>query len=170
MNIKINSKRIVMTFIGILALCSLIFAGIFANTQAQKETTAEQTSQQNLVCSDATLSGKYAVIGSGFVPDGAPTVPKVPFANMSLMTLDGAGGLTNKVTVNRNGQIQQNFDNGTYAVNADCTGTMSITIPGPPFQLTFNLVVADLQGNQANEFYFIGTTPSVVTHTAKRIQ
>jgi uncharacterized protein YdeI (BOF family) len=94
----------------------------------------------------------------------------VPFATVTLMSLDGAGNLSNKATVSLNGQIQQNIDSGTYNVNADCTGTMTITIPNPPFQLHFNLVVADLQGVQGKEFYFIGTDPSVLTHTAKRIQ
>jgi hypothetical protein len=173
MNIKVNSKRIVIALIGTLALGGLIFAGIFTagNTRAQKETKkAAEKAAQNLVCGNAALSGKYAVMGSGYVPDGPPAAPMVPFANMSLMTLDGAGGLTNKVTVSRNGQIQQNLDLGTYSVNPDCTGTMTITIPSAPFQLTFNLVVADLQGDKAKEFYFIATTNSVVTHKAKRIQ
>jgi hypothetical protein len=171
MNIKINSKRIVIAFISVFALSGLFFAGIFTSAQTQQETTKveEKAELQYPVCSEATLRGKFAVVGDGFVPNGAPGTPMVPFANVSLMTLDGDGALTNKITVSRNGQISENFDSGTYTVNSDCTGTMSITIPTPPYQLTFNLVVADLQGTQGKEFYFIATTYSVVTHRAKRI-
>jgi hypothetical protein len=42
---------------------------------------------------------------------------------------------------------------------------MTINIATPPFQLTFDLVVAD----GGKEFVFIATTPSVVTHEAKRL-
>jgi hypothetical protein len=81
------------------------------------------------------------------------------------MTLDGDGNLTNDITVSRNGQISQNVDTGTYSVGENCKGTMAINIATPPFQLTFDLVVTD----GGKEFIFIATTPSVVTHEAKRL-
>ncbi|GEM_PF-2680615 len=175
-----NAKRSLITGVGGLMFIGLLAAGIFnfgdilkfsntAQAQGQTESLLPQ-SERNFVCSNATLSGKYAVIGDGFVPNGPPPAPMVPFAETSLMTLDGAGNLSNKVTVSRNGQISRNIDPGTYTVNEDCTGTMTISISVPPFQLNFDLVVADLQGTQGKEFYFIATTPSTVTATAKRIQ
>jgi hypothetical protein len=167
MNTKRNTKRIILG-IGIFTLFGLLLMAIASGSQTEAKN--EKPAVQFPVCSNATLGGNYAVIGDGFVPSGPPPAPMVPFANMSLMTLDGTGNLTNKITVSRNGQISQNLDSGTYTVNPDCTGTMAITIPTPPFQLTFNLVVADMQGNHGREFYFIATTNSVVTHTAKRIQ
>ena len=81
------------------------------------------------------------------------------------MTLDGSGTLLNDVTVSRNGVITRNLDHGTYTINEGCTGSMTINIAEPPFQLTFDLVVAD----KGNEFYAIATTPSVVTFGAKRV-
>lgn len=85
-----------------------------------------------------------------------------------MMTLDGAGNLTNKVTRSNNGQISRGIDSGTYTINADCTGTITISTPNPPFQLTFDLVVAQKHGE---EFYFIATTSGgAVTTRAKRIQ
>jgi hypothetical protein len=61
---------------------------------------------------------------------------------------------------------------GTYTINPNCKGELTIPIPGPPFQLTWDLVVADLQGvAQGKEFYAVGTVPGAVsTFTAKRIQ
>ena len=181
-NTKSNLKQNVILTVGGLMFIGLLAIGIstfgnrmnFVSTaQAQEEIkseTEESSLSRHFRCSNATLAGRYAVRGDGFVPGGPPPAPMVPFAIVSMMTMDGAGNLSNKVTVSRNGQIQQNIDSGTYTVNADCTGTMTITISGPPFRLQFNLVVADLQGVGGKEFYFIGTDPSVVTHTAKRIQ
>lgn len=116
-------------------------------------------------CSDHSLRGEYAVLGEGWVPNGPPGAPMVPFANVSLMTLDGSGNLVNDITVSRNGQISRNIDSGTYSVRENCKGSMTINIPSPPFQLTFDLVVAD----SGKAFIFIATTPSVVTHTATRL-
>jgi hypothetical protein len=170
---KTNRKRNIAASVSIIIVVALVGAGILTlgtptsfiqPAQAKVKPNAEK----NFNCSNATLSGKYAVLGSGFVPNGPPPAPWVPFAIASLMTMDGEGGLTNKVTVSRNGQISRNFDTGTYTVNEDCTGTMTINIPTAPFQLTFDLVVSDFQGNQGSEFYLIATTNSVVTHTAKR--
>lgn len=42
-----------------------------------------------------------ALKGDGFVPGGPPPAPLVPFAVVSLMTLDGSGSLLNDVTVSR---------------------------------------------------------------------
>jgi hypothetical protein len=43
---------------------------------------------------------------------------------------------------------------------------MTINISEPPFQLAFDLVIAD----KGNEFYSIATTPSVVTLGGKRLK
>jgi hypothetical protein len=83
-----------------------------------------------------------------------------------MMTFDGYGHLSNDVTTSTNGAINSSVNPGTYTVDADCTGSMTITIPAPPFQLTFNLVIAD----SGEEFNLIATTPSVVTVGGKRLQ
>jgi hypothetical protein len=82
------------------------------------------------------------------------------------MTFDGSGNLTNAVTTSANGVISSSVNSGTYSVNEDCTGEMTINIPAPPFQLNFDLVIAD----KGKEFYTISTTPSVVTVGGKRVQ
>jgi hypothetical protein len=126
---------------------------------------------QRFNCTNATLRGNYAIIGGGFVPGGAPPAPLVPFANVSLMTLDGAGNFSDRITFSANGQIVQTVQFGTYTVNADCTGKMIRFLPEPPFQLAFDLVVSAAHGgDEGTEFYSIGTTPGGVnTSTAKRI-
>ena len=176
MKTTVRLKRAVTTTIGALMFAALLTGGasllgnrldLTRSAQAAGATEpAPAAAQRQYQCSNETLAGRYAGRGGGFVRFGGPTAPMVPFATVSLMTLDGAGGLSNQVTRSINGTISSGVDPGTYNVNADCTGTMTIGT------LTFDLVVADLQGaGQGREFYFIATTPGgVVTSSAKRIQ
>jgi len=176
--IKSNLKRIVTAAVcGVISI-SLLAVGIssignrvnFARTtQAQEETKSnadESSSSRRFRCSNATLGGRYATKGEGFVPSGPPPAPMVPFAVVSLMTLDGSGNLTNASTASTNGVIESGIRTGTYTVNANCTGKLIVIIPFPPFQLTHDLVIVD----KGNEFYLIATTPSVVTIAGKRVQ
>jgi hypothetical protein len=86
--------------------------------------------------------------------------------------VDGAGNLLDKVTVVDAGQVLRDVAQGTYTVDDDCTGELIVQIPGPPFQLTWDLLVADLEGgNRGSEFYAISTVPGAVsTFKAKRIR
>jgi hypothetical protein len=153
--------------LGLMTIAVLYIAshpGLVSTAHANS-TLADEKDLDRSRCSDHTLRGRYAVRGEGWVPNGPPGSPMVPFADVSLMTLDGDGNLTNDITVSRNGQISQNIDTGTYSVGNNCKGTMTINIATPPFQLTFDLVVAD----GGKEFIFIATTPSVVNHVAKSL-
>lgn len=175
---KSGMKRTVAGTVCGVAFLSLLVAGIFTTGNkgglthtalAQEDTQSdahEFPSSRRFRCSNATLSGRYATRGDGFIPSGPPPAPLVPFATVSLMTLDGSGNLTNAVTTSTNGVINSSINSGTYTVNRDCTGKMTIMIPAPPFQLTFDLVVAD----KGKEFYSIATTPSVVTVAGKRVE
>jgi hypothetical protein len=174
---KTNLKRATPVIIGGLLLIAIFFGGssladnrIDLVRPTKAENPASDLAEPQFNCSNATLSGQYAATGIGFVPGGQPASPLIPFGNLGLMTMDGAGNLTNKVTVSRNGQIIRNLDSGTYTVNPDCTGNLTINVPDLPYQLKFDLVVSDLQGPFAREFYFIATSPGVVTHTAKRFR
>jgi hypothetical protein len=141
-------------------------------TVAQAQHAMPSTDAHGRVkCSEAILRGAYAVRGNGYLQGPTPGA-LLPWAIVSLMKLDGTGGLSNKVSASFNGRIQQNTVVGNYAVNADCTGTITVTLPGPPFQLNFDLVVADARGSGAgDEFYFISTDAgTAITHTAKRIR
>ena len=170
MKTNTNLKRFFFLTTSSLLLFSLLASGTFT-VQAQTGFESKQSSaEREYFCSIETLEGRYAVIGDGFAAPPPHTL--LPFATVSLMTLDGEGNLTNKVTRSNNGFISRGLDVGTYAVNPDCTGTITIATPAPPFQLTFDLVIAEIQGaKHAREFYFIATTPGgAVTATAKRIQ
>lgn len=136
------TRQIVVRTAGVVLMAGALIAGARLGTGS--ETSAD--GERPINCGNATLEGRYAVIGGGFIPGGAPPAPLVPDAHMSLMTLDGAGNLTDRVTLSGNGEVSREVAQGTYTINADCRGELTIQIPGPPFQLTWDLVVADLQG------------------------
>lgn len=174
---KSSMKRTVTGTVGFVFISLLVVgiattgnqAGVTRTAQAQEETQSaarQSPSSRRFHCSNATLRGRYATKGEGFVPSGPPPAPMVPFAVVSLMTLDGFGNLSNASTASTNGVIESGIRTGTYTVNDDCTGKLTVIIPFPPFQLTHDLVVAD----KGNEFYLIATTPSVVTIAGKRLQ
>ena len=140
-------------------------------TAARAQQAMASTADGRVTCSAAILSGGYAVRGDGYLQGPTPG-GLLPWAIVSLMQLDGTGGLSNQVSASFNGRIQQNTVVGNYTVNADCTGTITVTLPGPPFQLHFDLVIADTRGTAAgDEFYFISTDAgTAITHTARRIR
>lgn len=164
---KSRSPRIVTgTICGVACISLLVLHVLPTGNRIGLTSTARAQEANGYKCSNATLSGRYSLRGDGYVPNGPPPAPMVPFAVVSLMTLDGSGSLSNDVTVSRNGVITRNVDPGTYTVNENCKGTMSINISVPPFQLNFDIVVAD----GGKEFDLIATTPSIVTIGAKQLR
>jgi hypothetical protein len=79
-------------------------------------------------CSNATLTGSYAFNHHGFGTRNSKTGNEVPFANVGVVTFDGAGNLSLTTTLVFNGSGGEFFGpvTGTYTVNSDCTGTVTI--------------------------------------------
>ena len=77
-------------------------------------------------CSNASLNGTFAITTTGFVV-AAPAPVGPAFAQISMQTFDGNGGTTNAGMSNVNGKVGQAHNTGTYTVNADCTGTFTLT-------------------------------------------
>lgn len=122
--------------------------------------------QQAPKCSNTTIAGSYAVTSEGWVPNGPPPTPMVPFATLSRMTLDGLGAVTNEITVARNGVIVRGVDQGTYSVGENCRGTMVLNAAALPAPLEFDLVVTE----HGRGFKFISTNGGgVVNHEAVRL-
>jgi len=94
-------------------------------------------------CSQETLEGTYGTSSFGSIVSGGP-VGQV--AEAGTITFDGDGGVTQTTTVSLNGMIIPNRPSlsGSYMVNADCTGDISLTIPTPtcpsPSDLHFAIV------------------------------
>jgi len=114
----------------------------------------------------SSLNGSYAGSFSGFTPIG-PNPPPVlrpisvyaPEYAAGLWTFDGAGGFTALLVFNFGGGLifGDNWDlnlTGTYTVNANGTGTMTL-----PFGHRLHFVI----GAGGNELKYIGTAASEVT-------
>jgi hypothetical protein len=112
------------------------------------------TSTVHAQCSDATLRGSYAFNLLGFVNHNGHG-NDTPYANVGVVTFDGAGNWSVTTTFVFNGGGGQPFgpDTGTYTVNSDCTGTM--TLPDVPVHL--NIVTVGV----GKEFFGIQTDTGV---------
>ena len=74
-------------------------------------------------CSLAKSSAKWSFTDQGTVIGIGPRTA------MGVLTLDGQGNLQNGVaTSSLNGAVANETFSGTYTVNADCTGTISVDI------------------------------------------
>jgi hypothetical protein len=93
-------------------------------------------------CTDATLKGSYAFFNTGFAtPDRSVQGQEDPFAAVGVSTFDGLGNFSVNATVSFLGVVKTNQSTtGTYTVNSDCTGSISLTA-GDDAGFTFNLVI-----------------------------
>jgi len=76
-------------------------------------------------CGSGTLQGTYGMHIQGWVPSSSPAATPVPFAQIGLLTVDGAGSARLAVTSNGGGQISRDTFTYTYQVNPDCTGSIT---------------------------------------------
>ena len=81
-------------------------------------------------CSLQTLRGSYGTSTTGSIVAAGP-VGLV--GDVGKITFDGNGGASQTTTVSLNGMILPNRSSvaGSYFVNPDCTGELSITLPTP---------------------------------------
>ena len=112
--------RIVATLLGFLALAS-----IAARAQAQ--------------CSAQTLNGQYIFIGRGYIEPDDPGVQRV---HRGLLVFDGAGNVSGKQSSSRGGKIGREKSQGTYTLDADCSGTMTFgPVANPGAQVHWDVYV-----------------------------
>ena len=115
-------------------------------------------------CGLASLSGNYAVSQSGFEPKSHQKGNPLPFATLGLATFDGAGNFSITYTDMSPGQPSyipvQGNGSGTYVVNSDCSGSISVTA-GDAAGLTLNLEVI----GGGTEVFGISTTPFIIANS-----
>ncbi len=129
---------------------------------------APQAQADDKGCSNATLTGTFGITATGSIV--APPPIAGPFANVGTQTFDGKGGTTGTATVSQNGNILKVTITGTYTVNPDCTGsiTLNLSSQNPPLSLTTHaFFVIDDSGA---EFRAIQTDPGVVLTVIGRRQ
>jgi hypothetical protein len=116
-------------------------------------------------CSTRTLRGTFGFSFSGTAVLGG--FEGKPGAVVGLMSFDGHGNVTGVVTANASGTVLRRSYEGTYTVNADCTG--SVTAAALPVSLlTFQADGVIVNGG--TEVLFIGAVPELVfTGIAKKL-
>lgn len=89
----------------------------------------------DIKCTNRTLLGSYGftIEGVGGLPPG---VPINAIRGVAMGNFDGKGNYTQVDHVVAGGSpppVEWTFGSGPYKVNPNCTGTLTINIPGSPF-------------------------------------
>lgn len=128
----------------VIVFATLFVLGIVPRAQAGEDKE----------CSNATLRGSYGFTSTGTILPplfGQPSYsfdgPAGPFAEVGRQTFDGTekGETEYTATISNNGETTPGLlFKGTYSVNKNCTGTMTLTQTTPfPSTVTFNFVIDD---------------------------
>jgi len=126
--------------------------------------TSSSMAAHDRECTNITLKGSYAftIHGQIFTPNGPLVVDGI-----AKTTFDGNGNLTQVDAVAANGIASQVWrpGTGTYTVNSDCTGTMTLQNPDQP-----PLHLAILVSDSGNLIHTVVTDPGfAVTSNAERV-
>lgn len=99
-------------------------------------------------CAPKTLAGQYIFLGRGFVEPLAPTVQRV---HSGIYVFDGVANVLGKETSSRGGSVTREQKlTGTYTLNADCTGSMTmISLFDPKLRTHYDIFVTE-DGRKAN--------------------
>ncbi len=141
---------------------------------------ATTASAQDHRCSNPGLTGAWGYTETGTVVVPSPSGPvQVVAAAVGKYEFDLAGGFTGTQNSSAGGAISQDMKLGTYSLNPDCTGTLTIHIYDPSgATLRRTSVWAIVLVDNATEFRGImtsmvlpnGTTFSpIMTLSAKRL-
>ena len=120
-------KRMILSLLIVTTLAALVVGMLATNTRLTPLPVVS-AAEGTLVCSLSTLKGSYSVRGQGTVVAQLPNLPPPPFqfAEVSIANFDGAGNLSGKAFLNLNGIAAQGTFAGTYVVNSDCTGSLTL--------------------------------------------
>jgi len=114
----------------VLSAVALVVALVGAATRVLADDGQTAAAPPANTCSVASLHGTYGFTfqGVNLNPDGTHALE---FAGVGVETFDGGGTITNgRLIAVFGGQPSTPSFSGTYSVNADCTGTKTITING----------------------------------------
>jgi hypothetical protein len=103
--------------------------------------TAPEFSVAQQRCDTTALQGQFIFAGRGFIEALEPGVQRVHYG---IFVFDGAGNFTGKQSSSRGGKIGREKLQGTYSLDADCTGMMTFgSILNPGSQIHWDLYVTE---------------------------
>jgi hypothetical protein len=162
MNIKFSARPKPFICMGALAACAVLTGPL------QAADLGFGFQHERFVCTNETLKGDYGFILTGIRPTG-PGAPQVAVVGTALTTFNGDGTLTQFDNINVNSPASplqpDRPGTGTYNLNLDCSGTMTLTAGG--MTLTLSIVVVD----HGREVRTAVVTPNViVTSNGRKIE
>jgi hypothetical protein len=110
-------KRIIAPLVLVIAVAAAFVPGIRMSAH----------SAEHKECSVASLDGSFGFTSTGTLL-ALPAPLAGPFGEVGRQTFDGQGNTDATATISLNGNIKQLTIQGTYVVNADCTGSMTVLI------------------------------------------
>lgn len=116
-------------------------------------------------CSNATLRGSFGFTSTGTLLALPPPLAG-PFAEVGRQTFDGQGHTDATATASANGNIAKLTLQGTYVVNPDCTGSMTLFV----FELGGSFNADFVIDDDGAELRVILTDPGVVESRVYRKQ
>jgi hypothetical protein len=119
-------RTIAPTTLGIVFATALVLGVLPGRAQAEERRE----------CSNAALKGSFGFSSTG-TPSAIPPPFAGPFLEIGRQTFDGRGNTDATATLSANGNIVRVTVQGTYVVNPDCTGSMTLFVS--PFNITINL-------------------------------
>src|SRR5262245_51579820 len=127
-------KRSIVPMTLVVAFATPFVLGIVPQAQATEDSA----------CSTVSLQGSFGFTSTGALLALPPPLAG-PFAEIGRQTFDGQGNTEGTATLSTNGNLLRVTVQGTYVVNPDCTGSMTLFIA--PLGSTVNLdVVIDDDG------------------------
>lgn len=123
----------------------------------QAKGATDSPSLEGKECSNASLQGSFGYTSTGTLLESFVPAPYAgPFAEVGRQTFDGAGNTD--ATTSSNGNIAPVTIKGTYTVNQDCTGTMTLFVS--PFDSTVHayFVISE----NGTEIRYIDTDSGVI--------
>jgi hypothetical protein len=146
-------KRTIVPTTFVIAFAAVFVLGILSRPQAREPR----------VCSEASLRGSFAFLSTGNL-NALPAPLAGPFVEVGRQSFDGRGNTDGAATASPNGSVRPLTFQGTYVVNPDCTGSMTLFVS--PLNATVPLDFV-IDGNGA-EFLAI-TTGGVTGNTESRV-
>jgi hypothetical protein len=143
----------------VIAFATVFVLGILPSLR----TTAQADERRGRECSNASLQGSFGFTSTGTLL-ALPAPMAGPFGEIGRQSFDGEGNTDATATLVANGNLRKVSWVGTYGVNPDCTGSMSLLVS--PFNATVTLdFVIDDNGAEVRAI----ATGNVTVNTETRV-
>ena len=154
-------KRTIAPTALVMVFVTLFVLGILPRVQAGEQLGAQADERRG--CSDASLQGSFGFSSTGTLL-ALPPPSAGPFAEVGRQTFDGRGNTDGTATATANGNLRHFTLQGTYVVNSDCTGSMTLNVSPIGATVPLDFVIDD----NGSELLAI-TTGGVTGNTESRV-